>query len=93
MTSNRIYKRRKTPFQAFQYLQQAVFKELDANISIIFINMIAKYYIGDVCLLSSGETGQIIHINSSDVSRPIIKVDNAFIDLSKESNIYIEEMI
>ncbi|AIQ70678.1 HD-GYP domain-containing protein [Paenibacillus graminis] len=63
-------------------------KPVQALIHNILPNMIGKKV-----LLSNGDIGEIILNNPMDFFRPLVKVKEAFIDLSKERSLNIQEII
>lgn len=93
MTSERIYKKRQSPFEVFELMQNDSYGKLHPVILDTFISHMCMYYIGSKVRLDNGEIGEVVFINSRSVSRPIIKVNDQYIDLSQESNLKIEEML
>ena len=54
------------------------------------LNNLTNTYLQHYVKLSNGEKGKIVLINKSELSRPMIALDNnKFIDLSKERDIKI----
>lgn len=93
MTSNRVYKEKESPFEVFELMERDSFGILDPKITRVFLSNIAAYYIGDFVKLNTGDIGEIIYINPSHISQPIVKADDVFIDLTHESGIKILELI
>lgn len=93
MTSNRAYRGKESPFEVFELMENDSFGILDPKVTSTFLNNIASYYIGDFVKLSTGDIGEIVYINPSHVSQPIVKADEIFIDLSHETGIKILELI
>lgn len=93
MTSNKSYRSKICPFDVVESIEKDNFGILDHRVVSIFLHNIASYYIGDFVKLSNGEIGEIIYINPNNISRPIIKARNQFIDLSIEKDIKIDELI
>ena len=50
-------------------------------------------FIGKKVLLTTGESGIIVMNNPSDYFRPLVKTEDRFIDLSKEYNTEIQEIL
>jgi HD-GYP domain-containing protein (c-di-GMP phosphodiesterase class II) len=88
MTSDRVYKLKESPFEAFDEIKSS-FWVLDTKVINAFLSNIAAYYIGDFVKLNTGENAEIIYINPSNISRPIVKVGEKFIDLIFENKIKI----
>lgn len=93
MTSNRVYKDKQSPFKVSELLAESSFATLDPYISNIFLMNISKYYVGNIVKLSSGEIGEIVLINQQSPTRPLVKTDNGFVDLLKETQIEILDVI
>jgi len=93
MTSNRVYRGKENPFEVFELMENNSFGTLDNTVVNTFLKNIASYFIGDSIKLSTGDIGEIIHINPRHLSKPIVKVDEIYVDLSVEPNIRIQELI
>lgn len=93
MTSNRFYRERACPFEVIGYIEKEHIGTLDHRIASTFLKNIASYYIGEHVILSSGEAGEIVYINPYNISRPIVKCGDKYIDLSTDSSIRIAEMV
>ena len=93
LTTNRVYKEKDSPLRTADYLRQESFKSLDPYITRVFINNISKFYIGNKVLLSDGTTGIIVYIYPQDETKPIVKVEDKFIDFLKEQDVEIIDII
>lgn len=93
MTSNRVYKRKVTPFRAFNMFLTEGLSLYDVEVLNVFLSNISLYYIGSNVLLSNGEKGKIVYIPPYDILSPIVKVEDNYLDFSRKSNdIRIEEV-
>lgn len=93
MTSNRVYREKQSPFEVFEHIQNGTFGKFDPKITLAFLNRIAGYYVGDRCKLSTGDIAEIIQINPNTIAKPLVKVEDNYIDLSKQSDIKMTELI
>jgi len=93
MTSNRSYRNMICPFEVIERMEKDNFGTLDQRVINVFLKNIASHYMGDFVKLSTGDIGEIVHINPYNVSKPIIKVNDVFIDLASEKQIKILELI
>jgi putative nucleotidyltransferase with HDIG domain len=84
MTSDRVYKKGTTPFKAFQMFMTEGVKIFDTSVLFILLENLSAYYIGMNAVLNSGEIGEIVYIPPKNILGPIIKVNDTFIDFSKE---------
>ena len=83
ITSNRIYKGKSSPFQAFDFFQTQGMSMFDQEVLWVFLNNIYIFYIGAKVKLNSGAEGKIVYIPPNSVSKPIIKSGKKFIDLAE----------
>ena len=92
MLSERPYQKKHSPFDVMQLMQEGVFGKLDTKILLTFLTNIATYYIGTYVQLSNGQIGEVVAINPACVYRPIIKVQDKYIDLYTDHSIHIIEL-
>lgn len=90
MTSDRVYHKKESPFKVLEMMEKEAFGVLDPKYYMPFLNNIANYYIGDIVIINTGEEAEISYINPREISRPILRIDNSFIDMSIERDISIE---
>lgn len=93
MTSDRVYRERESPFEVFELMEEKTVGILDVRVVNAFLNNIAAYYVGDFARLNSGEICEIVYINPRHVSKPIVKVEERYIDLSVEKELRIREIL
>lgn len=92
MTSNRIYKKKVTPFKSFDMFLQEGLALYDIEIVNVFLNNISTYYIGSNVVLSNGQKGKIVYIPPYDILSPIIETESGYLDFSRNNNISIEDV-
>jgi len=83
ITSNRVYKRAGTPFDAFAVFQTSGLGTFDVSVVNIFLRNVAPYYVGSNVLLSSRERGRIVYLPPHDVTSPVIALGDRVVDMSK----------
>ena len=93
MTSSRAYRGAMSPIQAIEMMQEEGIQKYDVRFIMIFLENVMNTFIGNRVLLSSGEKGEIIFINKSNITRPTIKCQNHFVDLDEEKDIQIVSML
>ncbi len=94
MTSNRVYKNRKTPFDVFNIYESEYLSKCNTRILLTFLRRVASFYIGNSVRLNNDQLGQIIFINDKRISKPMVKLeDGSIIDLSMESGLTIVELL
>lgn len=93
MTQNRVYKKKVSPFEAFEMFTTIGFKSFDPSILMLFLKRISVLYMGFKVLLSTGDVGEIAFVPPQDVTCPVIYVNNQYIDIAKENHIKILEIL
>lgn len=93
ITATKSYHTKDSPFKAVEEIQESSFGSLDPHICQIFTNHISNYYYGSVVRLSNEHVGEIIYVNPAEITKPLIRCENEFINLSKERNVDIVEII
>jgi len=92
MISNRIYRAKLSPFEAAEYIAWNSGSTLDSRICYIFLSNLAEYYVGKNCVLSNGEAGTVAYVDVNYPTRPVVRVGNRFVDLSKDRGLTIAEI-
>ncbi|NMA66647.1 MAG: HD-GYP domain-containing protein, partial [Clostridiaceae bacterium] len=80
MTAKRPYRNNDTPFKVFELMQHGSFGVLDPLVLNTFLENITNYYIGSKVRLNTGEIGEVVFMNKLDFSRPVVMVDNRYVD-------------
>ncbi|KSV59385.1 HD-GYP domain-containing protein [Acetivibrio ethanolgignens] len=93
MTADRVYRKGICPFEVIENFEREGIQKYDPNVLMPFLNKIIQSYIGTGVILSNGEKGEVIMINSKALSKPMVRVGEKFVDLSKEKNLRIENLI
>jgi putative nucleotidyltransferase with HDIG domain len=94
MTANRIYRGPICPFEVIAQLESDGLHQYDPNSLLIFLDRMVQSYINNWVVLSNKEIAEIIMINKSSLSKPVVRTKNEhYIDLSRERNIEIMAFI
>lgn len=93
MTANRVYKYKDTPFKVFEIMQHSSFGVLNPLVLNSFLNKMTHYYVGSRVRLSTGETAEVVFMNRMDFSKPVVRVEDRFIDLAVAKKVSIEEFL
>ncbi len=93
LISNRVYRSKLSPFEAAEFISWNSGHTLDSRICYIFLSNLAEFYIGKQCLLNSGEEGTIAYVDVNYPTRPIVRVGNRFIDLTKDKKYQIVDLL
>ncbi|CAH0117780.1 hypothetical protein PAE9249_00241 [Paenibacillus sp. CECT 9249] len=73
-------------------LHRLSFTELDPTATHTFIAHMIPNFIGKKVVLQTGDVGKIIMTNKDDFFRPLIQIDDRFIDLSTERDLVIKDI-
>jgi putative nucleotidyltransferase with HDIG domain len=90
MISSRVYQKKKDLLFVLRELHRLSFSELDPTIVHSFIRKIIPNFIGKSLVMKTGEIGQIIMTNPTDVFRPLVKMNDQYMDMSKNPQYEIE---
>lgn len=93
ITSDRVYKKKSTPFKAFEFLLTKGLGIFDVHMVNMFLTKLSPLYMGSKVLLSNGQVGEIVYVPPQDILNPIISVHNNYVDLAKEKNLKITDLI
>ncbi len=93
ITAERIYRRKKSPFEAMKILKRENFTYYDPELREMFLDNAPNYFLHENVRLNNKQEGKIVFINPRDPGYPIVKVEDEYLDLSENSDIKIEEII
>lgn len=82
-----------TVFDALRRMEEEGYSRLDAHFLVTFTQHAAESMIQRSVRLNDGRIGQIVLINKYSVHRPMVRVGGAFIDLSKQKRLFVEEVL
>ena len=93
LTANRIYQPESTPFEAIKLFREETFGDFDYDLLKVFLDKMPNYFVNEKVILNNGKEAKIVFINPRHQDKPIIKVDDSYIDLYKNDDIKIERMV
>ncbi|WP_160692340.1 HD domain-containing phosphohydrolase [Clostridium sp. C2-6-12] len=93
LNSNDQYKNERGPFGILEIIKEKSLNKLDYEYTKIFLEHISNYYMGEDVILNTGEKAKILQINTNDLAKPLILKDGNFIDLSRNKEIFIKELV
>lgn len=93
MTSPRSYRSALCPFKAIQVFESEGLYKYDPKFIMTFLEHIGSSYLNNNVLLSDGRIGEIVMLNKLVLSKPMIKCNGEFIDLTKHPELTIESII
>lgn len=93
ITSTKVYKKKCTPFKAVDEINDNSFGHLDPTICQVFMNNISNYYYGSHVRLNNELEGEIIYINPCERTKPLIRCNNSYLNLTEDRNVEIVELL
>lgn len=93
MTSPRCYRSPICPFDVVHNFESDGLSKYDPHYILTFLEGIVQTYVNNRVLLSNLQEGTIIHINKNYLSRPVVKVGEEYIDLSKHMELKISSIL
>lgn len=94
INSNRFYKKKRKPFEALKLIKEESLKgTLDFSICNVFLNGLANFYIGQDVVLNNKTECKIIQMNMNEIDKPLLLGAIDFINLSKEKDLFILEIL
>jgi len=93
MTSNRRYRSAICPFDVVDNFEREGLLKYDPKYLLTFLENIVMSYLHNTVRLSDGREGEVIMINKLALSRPVVRIGDGFVDLSKEPELVIEEIV
>ena len=93
MTAKRVYREPMSPFTVIHNFEENGLKKYNPKYLLTFLERVVNSYVNCKVKLSNGEEGDIVYINRVNLSKPLIKTRDNFIDLSKETHVSIESIL
>lgn len=94
ITSETVYRKKRTPFEAVDALVKDMYNKLDPNICTVFLNNVRDYFVGNVVALSDGREAEVVYLGQFTSARPVVKTeDGEFIDLEQNKELSILELV
>ncbi|SDX20194.1 HD-GYP domain-containing protein [Paenibacillus sp. CF384] len=92
MISSRVYQKKRDLLFVLKELYRMSFTELDAFTTHTFIKHMIPNFIGKQVELVSGETGTIIMTHPSEFFRPLVRIEDRFVDLTVTRNLEVKQV-
>ncbi|MCR5509043.1 MAG: HD domain-containing protein [Lachnospiraceae bacterium] len=93
MTSYRAYRDPLCPFKVIEIFERDGLERYDVAYYLTFLERMVEEYIGKEVVLNDGTECSVVLINKQDLSRPMVRSGDVYIDLSREKDRYIERLI
>lgn len=93
VTATKAYQEKSSPFKAVEEIEASAFAVLDPYICQTFINHSINYYYKCLVKLSNEQVGEVVYINPEEKTKPLIRCENEYHNLSRERDIVIVEIL
>ena len=95
MTSERLYRKKQSPFKVLELMRQDYFGKYDLSILTALSTGILNFTIGSKVRLSNGQLGEVFYIAEKSPTRPLIKIlgTEQIMNLEENRHLFIEEII
>ncbi|MCR5684564.1 MAG: HD-GYP domain-containing protein [Lachnospiraceae bacterium] len=93
MTSDRIYRPRICPFEVVRSFENDGYSKFDPQFLVPLLEQISEVYMNHTVRLSDDKVGKIVLMNKQELSKPIVQVDDTFVDLSRQRGVKISEIL
>lgn len=93
MTQDRVYKKAMHPFETMSFILEKCHSSLDFSMSKTFLANISHFYIGHQVTLTNGQSGEIIMTYKDDPARPLVRVDETYLDLRRHIDLEIVTLL
>lgn len=90
MASERLYKKSQPVYQVLAAIEREQYSAFDPKIIQAFIKSLSLRSLGKTVELSNGRTGEIVFVNESNPTRPLIKMDDTKEIISLMENTELE---
>ncbi|WP_256521778.1 HD-GYP domain-containing protein [Halobacillus sp. A5] len=94
MTSERIYRKKQSPFKVLEELIQEQFGRYDHQVIQTFINEMANYSTGTKVRLTTNQMAEIVFIEPAHPTRPMVRIEenSTIISLKDHKDLHIDEV-
>lgn len=94
MTTDRVYRKKLTPFCVAEILVEQMYHKLDPNLCLSFLNNIKDSVSNSIVSLSNGQRGEVVYLHTISIMRPIIKlVDGTLLDVAENKDLRILDVV
>ncbi len=94
MTTDKVYNRKFTPLKAAEEVFSAsCSNQVNPEIANMFLRNVYRMLVGSQVRLNNGLAGEIVYFNPFSPGKPLVKVNDDFIDLYREKDLFIEEIL
>jgi len=93
ITAERNYQKKSSPFKAIKVFVKEDSTHFDHKLKTVFTENIPNLFLQERVLLSDGQEGRVVFINPRHPERPVVEVADRHIDLYREDELEIIEIL
>lgn len=93
MTSKRLYRGPLCPFDVIRIFEEDGMHQFNPQYLLPVLSKLAETYIHHTVRLSDNSRGEIIMINPFSLARPVVRIGDSFVDLEKNRDLKIVEIL
>jgi HD-GYP domain-containing protein (c-di-GMP phosphodiesterase class II) len=93
MSSNRPYHKAMPFFEVVRRMREDCYGSLDPEYVSVFLKNMMLNLIGQKVVLTDGRLGEVVSLNPHEDTTPLVRIQETFLDLSKERHIQIDKVI
>lgn len=93
MTAARVYRGPLCPFTVIEIFEKEGLQRYETEYILCFLENVVLTYMNNRVKLSDGREGDIVFLNKQALSKPMVNCSGTFVDLSKEKNLSIVELL
>lgn len=82
-----------SPFEVVHIFESEGIHKFDSEVLVVFLRNILDPYINRYILLSNGMRGQVVFINKANLSRPLVRTEKGFLDLSINPDLKVVKVL
>ncbi|WP_409299420.1 HD-GYP domain-containing protein [Peribacillus sp. SCS-26] len=95
MTSERIYRKKESPFKVLEMIRQDCFGKYDLTVLQTLMRGIERHLTGNKVKLSNGFSAEVLFVERNVPTRPLIKYDHTgeIVNLEQNRDLFIQEVL
>lgn len=93
ISSQRAYQDKRSPFEAAEIIFRESANLLDTEYAYVLLKKLSTFYVGNMVSLNNGEVGEIVYLNPQETTRPLVRIEDRFVDLASERHLKIMEIL
>ena len=92
MTATRVYRKGLSPFRVIKLFEEEGRQQFNPIFLMPILKNLVETYMRHKVKLNDGREGTIVMINPNELCRPVLMMGNEFLDLTKNRELFIEEV-